>query len=353
MQVFNRIAKEDREKFLLDVGELHPRYTLSAKSRGRANPIEEDSLRTCFEIDQHRIIHSKAFHRLAGKSQVFLLPQTEHLMTRESHTMKVMQIASSLCSYLRLNQTLAEAAALGHDLGHVPFGHVGEETLTKVVQRLTGDKNYLFHHAAYSLEVVDRIEKDGRGLNLTAEVRDGILKHSLGKTKLAAEQVLPFTYEGQIVRFSDKIAYVCADLSDALEVDYVSREQLPQEAMKVLGTRESKWIDCCINSLVECNKHTFDSNYDGNLVWEGEVFEAFEEVRRFMYDNVYQAGKLDEEFAKAARLMEFVFEDVLLKEYSGLEQDEAMMKTLDRVAGMTDRSLLEYFNNQFIPRPVK
>jgi dGTPase len=231
---------EQREKLILS-----PWAALSSESQGRQLPEEECSIRTVFQRDRDRIIHSKAFRRLKHKTQVFLSPTGDHYRTRLTHTLEVSQIARTIARALGLNEDLTEAVALGHDLGHTPFGHAGEEVLDQIVP---GG----FVHNLQSLRVVDHLEKGGKGLNLTFEVRDGIEKHSKGKGEILprdpSEKAM--TLEGQVVRAADIIAYISHDLDDAIRGEVISSQDIPEFCLKVLGDRSSKRIDTMVRNLV-------------------------------------------------------------------------------------------------------
>jgi len=346
LKLITRKQKEEAEIRLIDSGLLSDAYTLSSSSRGRAKEERDTEWRTCFERDVDRIIYSKAYRRLRNKTQVVLSPTEQHLTTRMTHTEEVYKVACGICSHLGLNRTLAEAIARGHDLGHTPFGHAGESALTRIMRELTGDKGYQFHHARYGLDIVDRIEKNGEGLNLTEEVRDGILKHSLGASGLDKIADLPITPEGRVVRLADKIAYTCSDLDDALRVNMIKEVNIPQAELKLLGPRKSKWIGSLNRAVVE------SSIKAGEITLDGPYFDAFEGIRRFMYKDVYGSGLLEVEFKKAKNLIKLVFEHVMENRFGSLDQKEAAFKTIDVVACMTDQSILAYFQKEFVPKQV-
>jgi dGTPase len=346
LRLITREHKEDAEVALIGLGLLSPMYTLSSASKGRRFPEEPNNWRTCFERDNDRIIYSQAYRRLRNKTQVVLLPTEQHLTTRMIHTEEVYQVARGICSFLGLNQKLAEAIARGHDLGHVPFGHAGEKALTDIMQDVLGNQEYKFHHARYGLEIVDRVEKDGKGLNLTEEVRDGILKHTLGASGLSEAADLPITPEGRVVRLSDKIAYLCSDLDDAIRVGIIKEIDIPCVELDLLGPRKSKWIGSLNKAVVESSIEA------GDISFTGEYFEAFETIRNFMYKRVYGSGRMEAEFVKAKKLVKLVFMDVLEKRFERLSREEAAKKTLDVVACMTDQSIVAYFNENFVPKQV-
>jgi dGTPase len=344
LRLITRKEKEEAERQLIRLGLLSPMYTLSSDSKGRARKERESAWRTCFERDVDRIIYSMAYRRMRNKTQVVLLPMDQHLTTRMIHTEEVYQVARGICSFLGLNRVLAEAIARGHDLGHTPFGHAGEEVLTEIIRELTGNKKYKFHHAKYGLEIVDRVEKNGRGLNLTYEVKDGIGKHSDGKKGLDAKVQLPATPEGRVARISDKISYVCSDLDDLLRVGVIKRSRIPKSALKLLGPRKSRWIGTLNRAVVGCSLAT------GDIAFYGDVYGAFEEIRQFMYDTAYGKGEMEKEFEKARETIRSVFMRVMETEFSGLDQKVAAFKALDVVACMTDQSILKYYVDNFVPR---
>ncbi|MDZ4383508.1 MAG: deoxyguanosinetriphosphate triphosphohydrolase, partial [Thermodesulfovibrionia bacterium] len=221
---------------------FHPKACLSSQSKGRLKPEKEGDIRTCFQRDRDRIIHSKAFRRLKHKTQVFLAPKGDHYRTRLTHTLEVSQIARTIARALRLNEDLTEAIALGHDLGHTPFGHAGEDVLREIYP---GG----FEHYEQSLRVVDVLERNGQGLNLTHEVRDGILKHSKGKGKIFSKQGEIMTLEGGVVRISDIIAYVNHDLDDAMRAGVLKKSDIPQEFFKI-GESHSKRINTLVRDVI-------------------------------------------------------------------------------------------------------
>jgi dGTPase len=346
LKLINRVDKEKMEELLLENGHLSQLYTLSSKSRGRKRHEEPSTWRTCFERDRDRILYSMAYRRLRDKAQVYILPINANLTTRLVHTEEVYQVAYSICNFLGLNRTLAEAIARGHDVGHTPFGHVGEKVLTNLMRQYLDDDTYVFHHAKYGLEMVDRIEKDGEGLNLTEEVRDGILKHTLGATGLKDATNLPFTPEGRVVMYADKIAYTCGDLEDAVRVGVINRSDVPVSIISTLGDDKSQWLGNIIKDVVESSVEAQE------VAFRGKCFEAFEELRAYMYANVYGSGEMREQRRKAERAVQLVFQDVMEKNLKKMEIKEAAQKTLDQVASMTDVTLTRYFRENFMPDGV-
>ncbi len=326
---------------------LSPYATLSARSRGRQRPEPECELRTAFQRDRDRIIHSKAFRRLKHKTQVFLSPGGDHYRTRLTHTLEVAQIARSMARALRLNEDLTEAIALGHDLGHTPFGHAGEAVLNELHPEG-------FRHYEQSLRVVDFLEKDGQGLNLTWEVRDGILKHSKGKGPILPRNTekLAATLEGQLVRVADIIAYLNHDLDDALRGEVIKEKDIPPDCVKILGTRHSERINTMVTSLV---RRTLKAD-DGKLHLDEDVVYAMDLLRDFLFKRVYEAPVVYQEFVKAKKLLRELYFYFL---ENGLPWAKEIypagtplhQKVCDFIAGMTDRYALALFEKIFIPHP--
>jgi len=329
---------------------LSPWAALSSETRGRLIPEEECSIRTVFQRDRDRIIHSKAFRRLKHKTQVFLSPTGDHYRTRLTHTLEVSQIARTVARALGLNEDLTEAVALGHDLGHTPFGHAGEEVLDQIVP---GG----FDHNRQSLRVVDHLEKGGKGLNLTLEVRDGIEKHSKGKGDILSQDPLEkaMTLEGQVVRVADIIAYISHDLDDAIRGDVISTQDIPSFCLKVLGDRSSKRIDTMVRNLVV---HSLKDPSLGLLMGD-EVLQAMVKLREFLYERVYDLGRVHEDFIKARKvIMElyqiFLSDPGLLDTYLGVSESPPKadpQKVTDFIAGMTDRYALNLYEKIFLPKP--
>jgi dGTPase len=294
---------------------LSPLAVRSYETRGRETLEEECRLRTPFQRDRDRIVHSKAFRRLRHKTQVFVDPEGDHFRTRLTHTLEAAGIARAVARALRLNEDLTEAIGLGHDLGHPPFGHTGEEALDELLRERGGSG---FRHNEHSLRVVEQLERDRRGLNLTWEVRDGILKHT-GPDE-------PETLEGRIVRLVDRFAYINHDIDDALRAGLLGPDDLPAEPIELLGETGSKRIDTLVHDVVE------ESAVAGDIVQSEEVGTAMLSLRAFMFDRVYLAQ--DHGFARAA--VRRIFE--VLVDERGLSPDEAT----DYLAGMTDRFALSY-----------
>ncbi|MBA2848843.1 dGTPase [Thermosulfuriphilus ammonigenes] len=327
---------------------LSPYAALSSRSRGRQRAEAECPLRTAFQRDRDRIIHSKAFRRLKHKTQVFLSPTGDHYRTRLTHTLEVAQISRTIARALRLNEDLTEAIALGHDLGHTPFGHAGE----KVLDDLHPGG---FRHYEQSLRVVEFLEKNGRGLNLTWEVRDGILKHSKGRASIIpGPEDGPATLEGQVVRVADIIAYINHDLDDALRAGVITMDDIPRWCLKILGSRHSQRIGTMVRSLVEKTKEADD----GRLHLDPAVLEAMEALRDFLFENVYESPTVHAEFIKAEKLLRELYEYFLAQE--NIWEKEATLYgpetsrhriACDFISGMTDRYALNLYKELFIPRP--
>lgn len=314
---------------------LSPYAAKSGQSRGRAVREEQCEIRTDFQRDRDRIIHSKAFRRLKHKTQVFLSPAGDHYRTRLTHTLDVAQIARTISRALDLNEDLTEAIALGHDLGHTPFGHAGERTLDHLCPEG-------FRHNEQSLRVVNVLERKG-GLNLTQEVRDGILCHTGDK--------MPQTLEGKVVRFADKIAYINHDIDDAVRGGVMREEDIPEEYSKILGNGHSKRINSLIRSIIRASEGKPD------IAMEPEVFEAMMGLRRYMFDNVYLNDYAKNEEKKSFNVISSLFslysENPELIPESVREiscSEDNMIVVRDTIAGMTDRYALSLFDKYFVPK---
>ncbi len=326
---------------------LNPKACLSSKSRGRLKPEKDDTIRTCFQRDRDRIIHSKAFRRLKHKTQVFLAPRGDHYRTRLTHVLEVSQIARTIAKALRYNEDLVEAIALGHDLGHTPFGHAGEAILREIHP---GG----FDHYKQSLRVVDVLERDGQGLNLTLEVRDGILKHSKGKGHIFPEHKgsKPSTREGEIVRISDIIAYVNHDLDDALRAGVIKKEDVPQEIIKIVGDGYSKRIDTMVRNVI----YTSMKSGDLAIGISEEISFAIYSLRDFLYDRVYESERIKEEFNKAKGILralyEYYFEHIEEISKNDAHSDKTNRHKIicDFIAGMTDSFALMTYERLFLPQ---
>jgi dGTPase len=330
---------------------LSPHAQLSSRTRGRRREEQECDLRPPFQRDRDRIIHSKAFRRLKHKTQVFLSPTGDHYRTRLTHTLEVAQIARTISKSLRLNEDLTEAIALGHDLGHTPFGHAGEETLDRIAP---GG----FSHTEQSLRVVDFLEGDGKGLNLTYEVRNGIVKHSKGRGDIIprdpAENAA--TLEGQVVRVADIIAYVNHDLDDAIRAGVIDAQDIPARSSHICGRTHGERIDAMVKDVVHA---TYSAQDDGaGLSMSAPILEAVIELRDFLYDRVYDSEVVHGDFVKASKILIELYErlttdiDLLLKEIDRDElYDTVEACVCDYLAGMTDRYAFDLYERIFLPRP--
>ncbi|RJQ16651.1 MAG: deoxyguanosinetriphosphate triphosphohydrolase [Nitrospiraceae bacterium] len=324
---------------------LHPRACLSSQSMGRQKKEKEDDLRTCFQRDRDRIIHSKAFRRLKHKTQVFLAPRGDHYRTRLTHTLEVSQIARTIARALRLNEDLTEAIALGHDLGHTPFGHAGEDILREICP---GG----FKHYEQSLRVVDILERNGQGLNLTFEVRDGIVKHSKGKGEIFSSRGKSETLEGQIVRISDLIAYVNHDLDDSLRAGVLKRSAIPAEFLRT-GETHAKRIGAMVRDVIYCSL----SNSLKEVSMSAEMKETTHALRDYMYKNVYESDASKREFRKARKILLDLYNyyiehtDEVFKEFPKESIDRKDRMVCDFIAGMTDSFALMMYERNFLPQP--
>ncbi len=326
---------------------LSSQACLSSASGGRLVAEEPCSLRTCFQHDRDRILHCKSFRRLKHKTQVFLAPEGDHYRTRLTHTLEVSQIARTVARALLLNEDLAEAITLGHDLGHTPFGHAGERVLNSLCS--SG-----FHHVNQSLRVVDILEKDGRGLNLTAEVRDGILWHSKGNGPLISGSGKARTLEGQIVRFADIIAYVNHDLDDALRAGVISLEDVPQEFLQQLGRSHAQRINTMVWDLIIASQQ--DSGLE--IALSPQVSQLITALRDWLFDNVYQVPQVQDDFAKAGKIVRELYgyfseKPERLQRYAALclDNDSPDIWVTDFIAGMTDRYAMKIYRDIFLPSP--
>lgn len=327
---------------------LVPQAAKSADSRGRLRPEREDDVRPAFQRDRDRIIHSKAFRRLKHKTQVFFAPTGDHYRTRLTHTLEVSQIARTIAKVLRLHEELTEAIALGHDLGHTPFGHAGERVIDSL---MPGG----FNHYEQSLRIVDHLENNGLGLNLTWEVRDGIAKHSKGKSGAPvgmAPALRSSTIEGQIMRVADLIAYVNHDIDDATRAGILDPADLPQGPIEVLGASSSARIGTLVRDVVT-------ETLQGGLTeirMSDRILEALLSLRSFLFDAVYENTTATAEFRKASSILSGLWEKVREQPAEFLEMhivDEEGIDaaTRDFIAGMTDRYAVRLFEHLYIPKP--
>jgi dGTPase len=327
---------------------LAPQAAKSGMTRGRLRHEPEDPIRPAFQRDRDRIIHCKAFRRLKHKTQVFFAPAGDHYRTRLTHTLEVSQIARSIAKVLRLNEELTEAIALGHDLGHTPFGHAGE----RVLQRLVPGG---FEHYEQSLRIVDALERDGQGLNLTWEVRDGIARHSKGKHGVpvgADEAHRASTIEGQVARVADIIAYVNHDIDDAVRAGLLRDEDLPPERVEVLGASSSERIGRMVTDVV---LQTIDGGMT-EIRMSDHILQATIGLRAFLFDAVYENEIATAEFKKAAGILGGLWEKVRERADEFLDRQVLEREGLDAaardfLAGMTDRYAVNLYEQLFIPKP--
>ena len=314
---------------------LSPQAQLSCRTKGRLYPEEDNDVRTCYQRDADRIVHSKSFRRLMHKTQVFLSPEGDHYRTRMTHTLEVSRIARTICRGLQLNQDLAEAAAYGHDLGHTPFGHAGESALTDMMGQP-------FCHNEQSLRVVDKLERGGQGLNLTYEVRMGILGHT--------GPFIPETLEGQVVRVSDRIAYINHDIDDAMRAGILTEREIPREISMVLGEHHSQRINTLVENMIEHSAQT------GELGMDAEVTAAMDALREFMFARVYTNPKAKSEEIKAKDIIKRLFEyyskrpqELPADFQPQLDFDGMDRIVCDYIAGMTDKYAIYKYSELFIP----
>lgn len=313
---------------------LSPFACRSRQTRGRKEPEIPCSVRTAFQRDRDRIIHSKSFRRLKHKTQVFIIPEGDHYRTRLTHTLEVSQIARTIARALRLNEDLTEAIALGHDLGHTPFGHTGEEALAAVYPG--------FRHNEQSLRVVDLLE-DGKGLNLTFEVRDGILTHT-GAQK-------PLTLEGKVVRIADRIAYINHDIDDAIRGGVLTLRDLPRDCLEILGYHHRDRINTMVVDMIQASWE------QPEIQMSREVQEATERLRAFLFERVYTGSEAKREETKARHVVQYLFQyftthpEALPREYRLRVDDFGLERVVcDYIAGMTDRYAVAVFERLFVPQ---
>lgn len=323
-----RLLSEKNEKYI-----LCDKACFSSNSQGRAKTEEPDLVRTCFQRDRDRIIHSQSFRRLKHKTQVFLAPSGDHYRTRLTHTLEVSQIARTIARALQLNEDLTEAIALGHDLGHTPFGHAGERALDKLC-------SCGFKHYEQSVRTVERLEKCGQGLNLTDEVKNGILCHTKGPEA--------YTLEGQIIRIADKIAYINHDIDDAIRASVMNEEDIPLSLRMQLGMSKSERINNMVIDVI--------NNSDDKIRMSDDFYTGFIDLHDFMFTAVYTNPICKGEESKAVDMLERIYsyysrhiedmpeEFVLIAEKDGEER-----AVCDYIAGMSDNYALKIFNNLFVP----
>jgi len=329
----------------------------SARSRGRLRPEEHCPIRTAFQVDRDRIVYSNAFRRLKHKTQVFLNPLGDEYRTRLTHTLEVAQIARNIARAMFLNEDLAEAIALGHDLGHTPFGHGGEAVLQEI-------HSPEFSHHKQSLRIVDIIENDAKGLNLTQELRDGILKHSKGYGKILPDnpEELAFTVEGRIVRIADIMAYLNHDLDDAIRSGVIKENQVPAICTRIIGRSHQDRATTMIRDLVFSSKA---ASGELHLSMSDDVYDAMTTLRAFLYENVYRSTKVHQEFVKAKKILSELYAYLLENEaflavelarmgISGcLDNGQPREQVVcDFIASMTDRYALNLYGKIFFPTPT-
>lgn len=346
-----REAFQEREKTFLSGYAV-----LSSATQGRVTPENDCSIRTPYQMDRDRIVYSNSFRRLKHKTQVFLSPLGDHYRTRLTHTLEVSEIARNIARALRMNEDLAEAIALGHDLGHTPFGHGGETALKEIY---SGD----FSHSDQSLRVVDVLDNKGEGLNLTLEVRDGILKHSKGFGDIIPSTPghTAMTVEGRIVRVADIIAYLNHDLDDALRSGVITCDEVPVVCRKTLGENHSQRARVMIEKVVA---NSGPENGEFRLRLGADILKAMTVLRRFLYEKVYRSDAVHKEFVKAKRVLKELFAyfisnpDKLQKELGKMEMadwdpavDSIERAVCDLVACMTDRYALDFYYRIFLPSP--
>ncbi len=317
---------------------LNPHAAFADESRGRDKEEEPCDIRTDYQRDRDRILHSKSFRRLKQKTQVFLIPEGDHYRTRMTHTLEVSQLSRTIARALRMNEDLVDAIALGHDLGHTPFGHSGETALNEV-------SPYGFSHCDQSLRVVELLEKDGEGLNLTWEVRDGILNHRTSGH--------PATLEGQIVRYCDKIAYINHDIDDAERAGILSEDDLPEESRREIGKTTRERLNTLIHDVIE------NSEGKDHIEMSKKMEEEMQNLRQFMFDHVYLNPQAKGEEGRAIRMLKELYAyyndhpDEMPDEYQKLmkERGEPRERVVcDYIAGMTDSYAIRRFSDLFIPK---
>ncbi len=323
----------------LEEAMLSPLATYSYPAR-RVRAEADCGLRTPFQRDRDRIVHSKAFRRLTHKTQVFVAPEGDHYRTRLTHTLEVTQVSRTVARALRLNEDLTEAIGLGHDLGHPPFGHIGEAVLDDCLRERFGRA---FRHHEHSLRVVEHLEREGAGLNLTEQVRDGILGHS-GRAQM------PATLEGRIVRLLDRVAYINHDIDDALRAGVLTEGDLPAEPIAALGTTGRQRIDTLVHDVVEHSERA------GDIVQGGQAGAAMGALREFMFERVYLAPQARKEHAKIDRAVRTLFdyycehpEDADVPPRMS-EDADVPTRVMDYIAGMTDRFCIRQFQALTVPR---
>jgi dGTPase len=360
-----RLMLEEREQIWLGT-----RAAKSSQSKGREADEAKDPLRTEFQRDRDRIIHSKAFRRLKHKTQVFISPEFDHYRTRLTHTLEVTQISRTVARALRLNEDLTEAIGMGHDVGHAPYGHTGEEALDEAYRKY--DPNARFRHYEHSLRIVDNLENGGKGLNLTWEVRDGILHHSKGKSDLLAGESLdtwlskgkPSTLEGQIIRICDRVAYVNHDIDDAIRAGFIELADLPHDCLNVLGERHSQRIATMVAAIIDASSDLVNGQREvrDRIAMRDDVMYATDLLKNWMFDHVYLVNSADEEprvYHVIHKLFDYYMENpckmrgmvcpILSGDWRELETASLARYVCDYIAGMTDRFASQTFAEIFLP----
>jgi dGTPase len=347
--ILNSSIREHLEE--IEKRELSEYAALSCRSKGRKEKEDPCSIRPAFQHDRDRIVHSKAFRRLGDKTQVFLSPKGSHYSNRLTHTLEVTQIGRTIAKALLLNESLAEAIGLGHDLGHTPFGHAGERAL----QKLLKDKGS-FRHEKQSVRVVDFLARRGRGLNLTYEVRNGILMHSKGKGPLFKTKGIPETLEGQIIRLADIIAYLNHDIDDAMRAGFLDISKVPYN--DVLGDKGSKRINAMVSDLIS-NSYSSIESKDPIICFSDKMTLMIEEIRDFMYKKVYENISIRKEFDKSEKIINALFgfflenQDQLKCYYAPLVSEDSVVNVTDFIASLTDSYAIFIYNRLFIPERLK
>lgn len=323
-----------RERTEIEEYDHLSKFAAKSSDARRQRKENDCPVRTAFQRDRDRILHSKPFRRLKHKTQVYIAPAGDHFRTRMTHSLEVSQICRTIGRGLKLNEDLIEAIALGHDVGHTPFGHVGEEALAAIIGH--------FEHNEHSVRTLTKLTADGKGLNLTEQVLDGILNHTGGG--------IPFTMEGQIVKIGDRIAYLCHDYDDTLQAGLLKAEELPQRVKKVLGTSISEMISTMVRDMIQ------ESEHKSTVCQSDEVKDSMHEFRRFMFERVYMSNVLKEERNKGKLIIEILFDyymenpEILPPEFlvrTGGDKQEAVT---DYIAGLTDTYAISKFKHFFIPR---
>lgn len=362
-----RLWIEARENSTLD--KLSAR---SGESKGREKPEPPDPIRTDWQRDRDRVLHCKAFRRLKHKTQVFISPEFDHYRTRLTHTLEVTQIARTVARALRLNEDLVEAIGLGHDVGHAPYGHAGEEALDEAYRRY--DPRARFRHYEHSLRVVDHLEHGGEGLNLTWEVRDGILHHSKGKADLLAGESLdlwlgrgkPATLEGQIIRICDRVAYVNHDIDDAVRAGIIGHEDLPREFVETLGALGTQRITRMVYAIVDASSEVENGirRAKDRIAMRDDIMQATDGLKNWMFENVYLPGAV-EETPRVHHVISNLFDYYMAhpskmrgtlcpsSSWDALAQEQTARCVCDYIAGMTDRYASQTFSELFLPSSRK